>query len=288
MLTLLFCPTSFILRPPSLVAAHARHHPAAMCVQPEPAAVADLKLKEIKVELDELGVTWRGVCFEREDLVQALLDARARGPAEPSAAARPAAVAEPAAETPASSAATPEADGAAFEEAYRPAYEAAMQLKTKELRAELAARSIGWADALEKSELAARLAEAKARAALFSASGALTPGGVGVVDEEQCEQELADARTPLLLDVFAEWCGPCKMIAPWLKEVAGKLGERARVAKLDSDDAPELSTELKVSGLPTVIFMRDGNEMYRLEGVPATQAEFEKLVEKHLLDGASL
>ena len=273
-----------------------------MCAEP---AVADLKLKEIKAELDELGVTWRGVCFEREDLVRALLDARARGSAQPATADGPAAADEPeasaettaatepaatepaAAAAPASSAATPEAN-AAYEEAYGPAYDAAMQLKTKELRAELAARSIGWADALEKSELASRLAEAKARAALFSASGALTPGGVGIVDEEQCELELADARTPLLLDVFAEWCGPCKMIAPWLEGVAGKLGERARVAKLDSDEAPELSTELKVSGLPTIIFMRDGKEAYRLEGVPASQREFEKLVEKHLLDGSSL
>lgn len=257
----------------------ARHVCVAMCAEP---AVADLKLKEIKAELDALGVTWRGVCFEREDLVATLVDARARGlaVAEPTpAAAEPpeaAASASSSASTPASRAATLDAE-AAFAEAYAGQYEAAMQLKTKELRAELAARSIRWADALEKSELAARLAEVKARAALFSASGALTPGAVGFVDEEQCEQELADARTPLLLDVFATWCGPCKMIAPWLEDAAAKLGERARVAKLDSDEAPELSTELKVAGLPTLIFMRDGEEVYRLEGVPAQQRDFEKL-----------
>ena len=129
----------------------------------------------------------------------------------------------------------------------------------------------------------------QARAALFSASGALSPGKAGIVNAEQCEREIADARTPLLLDVFATWCGPCKMIAPQLEELAGRLGERARVAKLDSDQAPELSTKLGVQGLPTLVFFRGGVEVHRLEGVPAQKDGIEQLVQQHLLDpGASL
>ncbi len=122
----------------------------------------------------------------------------------------------------------------------------------------------------------------QARAALFSASGALSPGQAGVVTAEQCQQELADARTPLLLDVFATWCGPCKMLAPQLEAIAAKMGGRARVAKLDSDGAPELSSQLRVEGLPTLIFVRGGQEVYRLEGMPNEPSALEALVEQHL------
>lgn len=245
----------------------------------EPAA---MKLKEIKAELDVLGVTWKGVCFERDDLVHALTTARTQGPV-PAESAAEAVDKTTAAEQPTAAAPTSAASsGEAYEAAYGPAFEAAMQLKVNELRTALAERSVGWADCLEKTELAARLAGLQARAAVFSASGAISPGRVGAVDAAQCDLELADSRTPLLLDVFATWCGPCKLIAPQLEVISAKLGARARVAKLDSDLAPELSTRLRVEGLPTLIFMRDGQEVHRLAGVPGQEGALEALVEQHL------
>ena len=142
---------SLVLRAP-FVRPHRSAHPlraAICCAEP-----AEMKLKEIKAELDELGVSWKGVCFERDDMVRALVDARARGPAPAEATsqtaepeAQPAAAAPAAAAEPAAPAAD---DSAAYEAAYGPAFEAAMKLKVKELRAELAGRNIGWGDAVEK------------------------------------------------------------------------------------------------------------------------------------------
>ena len=151
-------------------------------------------------------------------------------------------------------------------------------MKVVELRSAIGERGVGWADLIEKSELAARLAELKARASLFSASGALSPGRVVQVNAEQLRQEMSDRRTPLLIDVFATWCGPCKMIAPQLDAIAAKAGDKLRIAKLDSDAEDALSAELRVSGLPTLIFMRDGNEVRRLEGMPEAPGALEGLV----------
>ena len=143
---------SFVLRTPCSTPCSTPARVAARAMVAEPGA---MKLKEIKAELDELGVAWKGVCFEREDLVKALEAARARpAPAEaaaeaaddPPAAAAPApAAAAPAAAAPAAAAGAPE-DSEAYEAAYGEAYEAAMRLKVKELRSALAERSVGSAD----------------------------------------------------------------------------------------------------------------------------------------------
>ena len=143
---------SFVLRTPCSTPCSTPARVAARAMLAEPGA---MKLKEIKAELDDLGVAWKGVCFEREDLVKALEAARARpAPAEaaaeaaddPPAAAAPApAAAAPAAAAPAAAAGAPE-DSEAYEAAYCEAYEAAMRLKVKELRSALAERSVGSAD----------------------------------------------------------------------------------------------------------------------------------------------
>ena len=95
---------------------------------------------------------------------------------------------------------------------------------------------------------------------------------------DELKIEMADPRTPLLIDVYATWCGPCKLISPMLESLAVKLGERVRIAKLDSDVHSALSTELGVAGLPTLIFMRDAAEVHRLEGVPGGSEALEALV----------
>ena len=72
------------------------------------------------------------------------------------------------------------------------------------------------------------------------------------------------------------------MLAPWLEDIARKVGNRCRVAKLDSDEHPELSTELNVNGLPTILFLQGGKEVYRLEGVPPDAAALEQLASQYL------
>ena len=148
---------------------------------------------------------------------------------------------------------------------------------------QLAARSLRWGGLVEKEELASLLAGAMARGALFSRSGALQPGLATIVDEAAAREEIADDRSPMLLDVFATWCGPCKMIAPMLEKCAAELGEQARFAKIDSDLAPALSNELRVQGLPTLVFYREGKEVHRLEGAPQTADQMLQLCRQYLL-----
>lgn len=263
-------------------------------------AITQMRMKALKSELDERGVSWRGTCFERAELEAALSRARdlpppPPPPPAPPPAASPAPQADDAPAPTTTRAAASSADGkgesagstgedaaAAYTAAYELALADANKLRVSELRAALAERQLNWAGILEKSELAEKLAAAQARSALFSRSGGLEPGKARVLSGAQLALEIDDDRTPMLLDVFATWCGPCKMIAPQLEEIAASLGSRARVAKLDSDLESEMSTTLRVQGLPTLIFYRGGKEVKRVEGVPGGKDALEALVSEHL------
>ena len=59
------------------------------------------------------------------------------------------------------------------------------------------------------------------------------------------EEEIQDCSTPILLDIYAQWCGPCQLMAPHLEQVAEHYGERCRVLKLDSDEEPDVSNPLQ-------------------------------------------
>jgi thioredoxin len=140
-------------------------------------------------------------------------------------------------------------------------------LRVKELQAELGKRNIRWQTFLEKEELVVALSNALLAEASFSASGAMAPGVVAELTAEQFELELAgDPATPILLDVYAKWCGPCQMMAPQLAKAAEELGAAARVAKVDSDLYEALASTLNVGGLPTVILFKGGKEVDRVEG----------------------
>ena len=164
--------------------------------------------------------------------------------------------------------------------------EKALKMRAHAIREELAKLKIGWADCYEKTDLARRLAEARARGAQFSKTGTLMPGIVGTLNAEQLRQELSDSTTPLLLDVFATWCGPCKLIAPQLDSIAESAGMELRVAKMDSDLEQNMASDLRVQGLPTLIFYRPGDsglmETHRFEGVPGNAATLRDLVKTHL------
>ena len=89
---------------------------------------------------------------------------------------------------------------------------------------------------------------------------------VAELTAEQVELELQHDGAPLLLDVYATWCGPCQLMAPELRKAAAELGATARVGKLDSDAYPKLAETLRVGGLPTIIAFRGGRESTRVEG----------------------
>jgi thioredoxin 2 len=95
----------------------------------------------------------------------------------------------------------------------------------------------------------------------------LVPGSpiVETTDARFDDQVLA-SRQPVLLDVWAPWCVPCRGMEPILEEIATALAGRVRVAKLDLDRNPATATRLRIQGVPTLILFKDGREVARMVG----------------------
>ena len=80
-------------------------------------------------------------------------------------------------------------------------------------------------------------------------------------------KELIESNTPVLVDFSAEWCGPCKMMAPILKDVAKEIGETARIIKVDVDRNQKAAMDYGIQGVPTLILFKGGEVKWRQSGV---------------------
>lgn len=79
-------------------------------------------------------------------------------------------------------------------------------------------------------------------------------------------EEIASADKPVVVDFWAEWCGPCKMLAPVLEEVAGENAEKITVAKVNVDENPDIARQFDIMSIPTLIVFKDGQPAHRFQG----------------------
>lgn len=78
------------------------------------------------------------------------------------------------------------------------------------------------------------------------------------VTDDDFETSVLNAEGPVLVDYWAEWCGPCKMIAPALEELSGEMGDKLKIAKLNIDENPNTPSKFGVRGIPTLMLFKDG------------------------------
>lgn len=91
-------------------------------------------------------------------------------------------------------------------------------------------------------------------------------GKVTKVDQNTFSSEVLDSSKPVVVDFWAEWCGPCKALAPVLEEIAGEMGEKAQVVKVNVDENQDLAQKYGIRGIPTLIFFKEGEIKKTLVG----------------------
>lgn len=97
------------------------------------------------------------------------------------------------------------------------------------------------------------------------------------LESSNFDKEVLKSDTPVLVDFWAPWCMPCKIIAPAVEKLAQELKTKLKVLKLNVDEAPDIATELSILNIPTLILFKNGEEVSRIMGVHSKEAIEKKI-----------
>ena len=100
---------------------------------------------------------------------------------------------------------------------------------------------------------------------------------ISTLTQSNFAEQIATADKPVVVDFWAEWCGPCKMLAPILDEVAGENADKITVAKVNVDENPDLARQFDIMSIPTLILFKDGQPAHRFQGASGKAGLLEKL-----------
>lgn len=101
------------------------------------------------------------------------------------------------------------------------------------------------------------------------------------INDSNFKSEVIDSQMPVLVDFWAPWCGPCRMVAPILEELAKEYDGKVKVVKLNIDENPNTATEFGVRSIPTLILFKDGKEFEKTVGVQPKES-LKQMVDKAL------
>ncbi|NLD75342.1 MAG: thioredoxin [Acidimicrobiales bacterium] len=102
---------------------------------------------------------------------------------------------------------------------------------------------------------------------------------IATLDQSSFAEELATADKPVVVDFWAEWCGPCRALAPFLDEVASENGDKIKVAKVNIDENPDLALKFDIMTIPTLIVFQDGEPVHRFQGASGKAGLLQQLDE---------
>lgn len=107
---------------------------------------------------------------------------------------------------------------------------------------------------------------------------------VTTVNKDQFETEVLKSNLPVLIDFYATWCPPCRALAPVLDRMAEEFAGQVKIVKINSDEEPELAQSFNVTGLPTLVFIQNGEKLGQSAGLPREddlRAELKRLADSH-------
>ena len=106
-------------------------------------------------------------------------------------------------------------------------------------------------------------------------------GKVVTITDAEFESSVLQSDKPVILDFWAEWCQPCKMLSPTVEAIAGEYEEKIKVGKLNVDDNPNTATKYGIRGIPTLLFFKGGEVVQQMVGVKS-KTEIKKVIDENL------